>query len=133
MKYAVLIARLLLGVVFVFFGCNGILHFLKMDVPPGDAGLFLTLLATHKFMTFIALLQVVGGLLLLVGRFVPLALTMLGPIVVNIFLYHLLFTAAGLPVAVVIVILEAFLIVAYRSAFRGIFSAGPEVLGSPRL
>lgn len=133
MKYAILIARLLLGVVFVVFGANGILHFLPMQTPPGDAGLYSSLLVTHKFMPVVSLLQVVGGLLLLVGRFVPLALTLLGPILVNIFLFHLLFGVPGLPIAVLLILLELFLIFVYRVAFRGIFSAGPEVLGSPKL
>ena len=133
MKYAVLIARILLGAVFVFFGANGILHFLPNQAPPGDGGLFMSLLATHRWIPVIALLQVVGGLLLLVGRFVPLGLTLLGPIVVNIVLFHLLFAVPGLPIALVVALLEVFLIIVYWPAFRGIFSAGPEVLGSPKL
>lgn len=133
MKYAILIARILLGAVFVFFGANGILHFLPMTPPPGDAGLYLSLLATHKYMTVVALLMVVGGLLLLVGRFVPLALTLLGPIIINILLFHILFEPSGLPIAIAVVVLEAFLLFVYRASFRGIFSAGPEVLGSPHV
>lgn len=135
MKYAILIARLLLGVIFLFFGANSILHFLPMHTPPGDAGLFLSLLATHKYVPLLGLIEVAAGILLLVGRFVPLALTLLGPIVVNIFLFHLLFADVRnmLPFAVLVVLLELFLIFAYRLAFRGIFSAGPETLGSAKL
>ena len=133
MKYAILIARILLGVVFVVFGANGIVHFLPMEMPPGDAGLYLSLLATHKYMPLLALIEVASGILLLVGRFVPLALTMLGPILVNIFLFHLLFGAPGLPVAIALLVLETFLVVVYWPAFRGLLSAGPDVLGSPKL
>lgn len=133
MKFAILIARILLGAVFVLFGANSIVHFLPMTPPPGDAGLYLSLLATHKYSAVVGLLQVVGGLLLLVGRFVPLGLTILGPILVNVVLFHTLFNAPGLPLGVVLLLLEAFLIFAYRQAFSGLFSAGPEVLGSPKL
>jgi uncharacterized membrane protein YphA (DoxX/SURF4 family) len=128
MKVAVLIARILLGLVFFVFGLNNILHFMKMGPPPGDAGTFATLLATHNFMTFVGLLMVIAGLLLLVGRYVPLALVILGPILVNILLFHLLFTGgAGIGPGLVSTILEIFLIWAYRLSFRGLFDAAPEV------
>ena len=132
MKYAVLIARILLGLAFVATGVMNILHMNKQAMP-GDAGLFLSLLSTHGYMTVVALVMLVGGLLLLVGRFVPLGLTLLGPVIVNIFLFHAFFAPSGLPVALLLVAFEAFLIFAYRLAFRGLFSAGPEVLGSPKL
>ena len=131
MKYAILIARILLGLIFVFFGINNILHFMPMHMPPGDAGLFLSLLATHKIMNVVAVLMIVGGVLLLVGRFVPLGLVLLGPVVANIFLFHALFDPSGLPIAIVVVVLELFLIFAYRWAFAGIFraEANPEATG----
>ncbi len=132
MKYAVLIARILLGLAFVATGVMNILHMNKQAMP-GDAGLFLSLRSTHGYMTGVALVMLVGGLLLLVGRFVPLGLTLLGPGIVNIFLFHAFFAPSGLPVALLLVAFEAFLIFAYRLAFRGLFSAGPEVLGSPKL
>jgi len=132
MKYAVLIARILLGFVFVFFGINSVLHFLPQQMPPGDAGLFLNLLATHKYMNVVALLMIIGGVLLLVGRFVPLGLVLLAPVIVNIFLFHALFEPSGLPIAFVVVILELFLIFAYRYAFAGIFSPGPEAALRPK-
>lgn len=132
MKYAVLTARILLGLAMLAAGVMNILHLNRQSMP-GDAGLFLSLLATHGYMTVVALVMVVGGLLLLVGRFVPLGLTLLGPVVVNILLFHLLLAHAGLPIALLVVALELFLIFAYRLAFRGVFSAGPEVLGSPKL
>lgn len=132
MKYAILAARILLGLAFVAAGVMNILH-LKQQSMPGDGGLFLSILATHGYMTVVALVMLVGGLLLLVGRFVPLALTLLGPIIVNILLFHIFFAPSGLPEALVILALEVFLIFVYRLAFRGIFSAGPEVLGSPKI
>jgi hypothetical protein len=79
-------------------------------------------------MTFVALLQVIAGLLLLVGRYVPLALVLLGPILVNILLFHLLFMGgAGIGIGAVCTIFELFLIWAYRLSFRGLFDAAPEV------
>ncbi|GAA3747523.1 DoxX family protein [Terriglobus aquaticus] len=132
MKYAVLIARILLGLAFVAAGVMNILH-LKQKPMPGDGGLFLSILSTHGYMTVVALVMLVGGLLLLVGRFVPLGLTLLGPVIVNILLFHIFFAPSGLVEAAVILALDIFLVVVYRRAFLGIFAAGPEVLGSPKL
>jgi putative oxidoreductase len=129
MKIAILVSRLLLGIVFFGFGLNGVLH-LKAAPPmtPGDAASFITILMTHNYMNFVALLMVIAGLLLLVGRFVPLALVILGPILVNILLFHLLLLRedAALPLALIAV--EVFLIFAYRLSFRGLFDAAPEVI-----
>jgi putative oxidoreductase len=129
MKIVILAARILLGLMFFVFGLNGILMFLPMPVmPPSDATTFSTILMAHKYMTFVALLQVIGGLLLLVGRFVPLGLVILGPILVNILLFHLLFVGgAGIIPGAFATILALFLIYAYRLSFRGLFDAAPEV------
>ncbi len=128
MKKAVLVVRVLLGLVFVFFGLNGILHFMKGDLPQGDAGVYMTILMTHNYMTFVAVLQVMGGLLLLVGRYVPLGLTILAPIIMNILLFHLLLLGGvGIVPGLVTALLEVFLIWAYRLSFRGLFDAAPEV------
>lgn len=132
MKIAILIARILLGLVFFASGLFGIIH--PSSPPPSmpaDAAAFLTVLTTHHYMTFVALLMVIAGLLLLVGRFVPLALTFLGPILVNILLFHFLLDPThlipgGIP-GFVCTLLELFLIWAYRLSFRGLFDAAPEV------
>jgi len=133
MKLAVVIARILLGFIFAFFGSNLILGFLKMHaMPPGDAASFSAILARHHFMTFVGLLMVVAGILLLVGRFVPFALTLLGPILVNILLYHALIDPeAGVGAAIpglVATALELFLIAVYRKSFYSLFHPAPEVL-----
>ena len=129
MKIAILIARMLLGLLFFVFGMNGILHFLPAPaMPPSDATTFATILMTHKYMTFVSLLQVIAGLLLLVGRFVPLALTILGPIIVNILLFHILLEPHGIAGGIVATLLELFLIFVYRLSFRGLFDAAPEVI-----
>jgi putative oxidoreductase len=129
MKIVILAARILLGLMFFVFGLNGILMFLPMPVmPPSDATTFSTILMAHKYMTFVALLQVIGGLLLLVGRFVPLGLVILGPILVNILLFHItLQGGAGIAPGAIGTLLELFLIYVYRLSFRGLFDAAPEV------
>lgn len=133
MKYAVLIARILMGLIFLVFGINHIVPFMPMPAMSGDAGTFSTILFTHGFFRVIGLVQVISGILLLVGRFVPLGITLLGPIIVNILLFTVLIQHGNPGLAIVLVALEAFLIFAYRYAFAGIFSAGPQVVGSPRL
>ena len=116
MKKAILVVRVLLGLVFVFFGLNNILQFMHVPLPPGDAGVFLVILVTHKYMTFVALLQIIAGLLLLVGRYVPLALTLLAPIIVNILLFHLTIAHEGVLPGLVTAILELFLL--WHTAFH---------------
>jgi putative oxidoreductase len=127
MRKAVLVVRILLGLGFLIFGLNGILHFLPAPpVPPSDAATFAAIMTAHKYMSFVALCQVIGGLLLLVGRFVPLGLTILAPILVNILLFHFLLEPKGVVPGLVCTVLELFLLYAYRLSFRGLFDANPE-------
>src|SRR6266853_4023093 len=100
MKYAIIIARLLLGLVFAVFGSNAFLHFIPMPPMQGQAGAFIEALINSGYIYVIALLQVVGGLLLLLGRFIPLGLTLLGPVIVNIMLYHIFLDTSNLPMAI---------------------------------
>jgi putative oxidoreductase len=97
MKYAIIIARVLLGLVFFVFGSNAFLHFIPMPPMQGQAGAFIGALITSGYIYPIAILQVVGGLLLLIGRFIPLGLTLLGPVIVNIMLYHIFLDPSALP------------------------------------
>ena len=121
MKIAVVIARILMGVIVVFFGLNGFLQFLKAPMPTGLAGQFLMALFQSHYVWFICAVQIVGGVLLLVNRYVPLALTLLGPVIVNIILYHLLLNPAAAQLAVVVTILWLFLFYRYRQNFSGLF------------
>ncbi len=125
MKIAVMIARILMGVVFVFFGLNGFLQFLKAPLPTGLAGQFLMALFQSHYVWFICAVQIVRGLLLLVNRYVPLALALLGPVIVNIILYHLLLNPAAAQLAVVVTILWFFLFYRYRANFSGLFVQKP--------
>ena len=128
MKIAILIARILLGLLFLVFGLNGIHSFMPMPpMPPSDATTFATILATSHYMTFVSTLMVIAGVLLLVGRYVPLALVILGPILVNILLFHFMLMHGGETPGLVATVLELFLIWAYRLSFRGLFDAAPEV------
>jgi putative oxidoreductase len=123
MRIAALIARYLLGLVFLVFGLNGFLHFIPAQpLPPGPAGQFAgALLASHYFLV-VSALQVAGGALLLVNRYVPLALVLLGPVVANILFFHLLMDRRGLPLAIVVVILWGILFLRHRQYFSGIFA-----------
>jgi uncharacterized membrane protein YphA (DoxX/SURF4 family) len=124
MKIAVLIARILLGLIFVVFGLNIYFHFIPMETPPGDMGVLMELMFKHGWFTFYGILYVVGGLLLLIGRFVPIGLVLLGPIIVNILLFHLTFYPAGIGPGAVAAVLEIFLIYAYREHFKALFTPG---------
>lgn len=122
MKYVIIIVRVLLGLVFAVFGSNAFLHFIPMPPMQGQAGAFITALASSGYLYAIAALQVLGGLCLLIGaRFVPLGLTLLGPVIVNIVLYHIFLDPNGLPMAGVISLLALFLLWVYRSKFPAIF------------
>jgi putative oxidoreductase len=122
MKIAALIARFLLGLIFFVFGLNGFFNFIHMgQLPTGVAGQFIGALFQSHYVYIVSALQVVGGALLLVNRYVPLALVLLGPVIVNIFLFHLLMEHTGLPLAIVVVILWVVLFLRYRQSFAGIF------------
>jgi putative oxidoreductase len=121
MKYAIHLSRILLGLVFVVFGSNAFLHFMPGELPQGQAGAFIGALASGGYLYVIAILQIVGGLCLLSGRFVPLGLTLLGPVIVNIMLFHLFLEPKGILIGVVISILALFLLWVYRYKFPAIF------------
>jgi putative oxidoreductase len=122
MKIVSLIVRLLLGLAFVVFGLNGFLNFLNMGpVPTGLAGQFIGALFLSHYYWAIAALQILGGALLLVNRFVPLALVLLGPVIVNILLYHVFLNPAGIRMAIIVTILWFIVFYSNRQRFSGIF------------
>ena len=124
MKVAMVIARILLGLVFVVFGSNAFLHFIPMGAPPqGLAGEYFHAFSESGQVYVIGALQVIAGALLLIGRFVPLGLTILGAIIVNIWLFHVFLAPANFEPAILVTILELFLVWRYRDAFKGILSA----------
>jgi putative oxidoreductase len=121
MKIASQIARYLLGLIFLVFGLNGFFQFLHMPGPTAIAAQFFGAIFASHFYVVLFLLQIVPALLLLTNRYVPLALTILGPIIFNIICVHAFMAPAGLPLAILVTAL--WLLVAYslRSAFSGIF------------
>ena len=124
MNIVTIIVRVLLGLIFVVFGSNIFFHFIPM--PPQQPSLatdFGKALIESHYMYVIGLLQVVGGLLLLIGRYVSLGLTLLGPVIVNILLFHSFLDRSGLPVAIVVSILALFLLLRYRTNFAGLVKA----------
>ncbi len=122
MKIAVSIARILLGMLFLVFGLNGFLHFIPLPPPTGLAGQYMGALFVSHYLTVVFLLQVIGGALLLANRFVPLALTLLGPVLVNILLFHSFMAPAGLSLALVTTLLWLVVFSGVRRAFTGIFA-----------
>jgi putative oxidoreductase len=125
-------ARILLGLIFFVFGLNGFFHFLPqppMSGPPAD---FIgALFATGYMFPLLKGTEVVGGALLLAGRFVPLSLTVLAPVIVNIVAFHLFLAPSGLAVPLVVLALEIFLARSYWSAFSSMVRARVPVDGAP--
>ena len=121
MKTASLIARRLLGIILLAFGLNGFLHFIPMPPPTGVAAQFLGAIFASGFWVVIFLLQIVPAVLLLLNRYVPLALTVLGPVIVNILFFHLFMAPAGLPLALLVATLWIVVFRGVRSAFAGLF------------
>lgn len=121
MKIVSTIARYCLGLVFTVFGLNGFLHFIPMSPVPPLAGQFVGALLQSHYMTIVFVLEIVAGVLLLATPYVPLALTIIAPVIVNIGLFHVLMAPGGLPLAAVVWLL--WIVVAYRvrPAFAGLF------------
>jgi putative oxidoreductase len=122
MKIVTLIARILLGLIFVVFGLNGFLNFLSLGpMPTGLAGQFMGALFLSHYYWVVAAFQIIGGVLLLVNRFVPLALVLLGPVIMNILCYHLFLNHDGAPPALVVTVLWLIVFYGNRQHFSGIF------------
>jgi putative oxidoreductase len=123
MKTASTVARYLAGVIFLVFGLNGFLHFIPLPPPSGVAGQFLGALFVSHYLTLIFALQVIGAVLLLANRYVPLALAILAPVIVNILSFHALMAPSGLPLALFVTVLWALVFVHVRAAFAALLQA----------
>ena len=123
MKIALTLARYLLGIMFTIFGLNGFLHFLKQPPPTGVAAQFGMALGAAHYWEPVFALQLLGGLILLSGRYVPIGLVLLGPIIANILLFHILMEPKGIPPGLVALLLWLAVFYSVRSAFAGIFAA----------
>jgi len=122
MRIASTIARYLLGLIFLVFGLNGFLHFIPMPPPKGLAAQFAGAIFVSHYWVVIFGIQVLGSVLLLVNRFVVLALVVLGAVIVNIFFFHALMAPEGLPLAIIVVVLWVILAVRYKQYLAPIFT-----------
>lgn len=124
MRLAATISRYLLGLMFTVFGANGFLHFIPQPPPTNPVAIqFFTAVTLSHFFVGMYAVQVVCGVLLLVNRFVPLALTFLAGVIYNILMYHLTMDPKGLPPGTLAAILWVLVFLAYRANFRGLLSA----------
>jgi uncharacterized membrane protein YphA (DoxX/SURF4 family) len=123
MKIAALIARYLLAVIFLVFGFNGFLHFIHMPDMPGLPGQFMGAVFVSHMYVVIFLLQITSGLLFLIGRYVPLALVLIGPVLFNILLFHIFMNPGGIGLGLFTTILWFVVFYSVRGNFAGIFVA----------
>jgi putative oxidoreductase len=126
MRTASVIARYLTGVIFLVMGLNGFLNFIPMPPPQGVAGQFIGALYVSHYLWVIFGFQVIAGVLLLVNRYVPLAVAVLAPVIVNILSFHALMAPSGLPLALLVAVMWAVIFVNVRPAFAGLFQSRVE-------
>jgi putative oxidoreductase len=124
MKIATIISRILLGLVFFVFGWAVFFpHLIPMPpLPKNEAGAFMGALFSSGYLYAIKCFEIAGGFLLLIGKKVPLGLTLVGPVLVNILFYDIFLDHTGLPMGIVLAVLALFLLWAYRKAFAGLLS-----------
>jgi uncharacterized membrane protein YphA (DoxX/SURF4 family) len=128
------IARIALGLAFTVFGLNFFVSFLPQPStpPPAAAMTFIgALMGSGYLMTIVKVIEVAAGILLLTNRFVPLALTLLAPVVVNIVAFHAFLAPEGIPLVAVILVLEIYLAWAYRAAFAPMLRARVAPTAAP--
>ena len=129
MKYVMIIVRTLMGLLFLF---GAVAYFFNLVTPPPLEGAMKTfnegLAASGYFFTLLKVTELVCGLLLITGRFVPLALVILSPIIVNIFFVHALLDRTGLPVAIFLVLANFFIAYFYRDAFKPLLTPKYEAM-----
>jgi len=122
MRLASTMARYLLGLIVFVFGLNGFLHFIPQPpMPPSPAADFTGAMFVTHYLVVVFLLQLIPAVLLFANRYVPLALAVLGPVIVNIFLFHAFMAPSGLPLALTVIALWLLVAASVRSAFSGIF------------
>jgi uncharacterized membrane protein YphA (DoxX/SURF4 family) len=124
-RIAPMVVRILMGLAFFVFGLNGFLQFLPQPKElPKDLMEFMGgMLKSHYMMTAAMATQLIVGVLLLINRFVPLALTLIAPILFNIIAVHVFLQPEGIVPGAVLTIMELYLAWSYRSAFRPMLRA----------
>lgn len=128
MKLLIFAARIMLGLMFTVFGINHVMNngMLHLPMMAGDAGALMGLMFVHKWFLVYGFIEAAAGLMLLAGRFVPLGLTLLAGIILNITLFHLTLALPGMKMAIFLILGELILVYAYRASFAGIFAAKAE-------
>ena len=116
--------RVLLGGGFVVFGLNGFLYFMKMEAPPAAGAAFFGALFQTKYMIpLIFGTELLGGLMVLTGLFLPLGLTLLAPILLNVILFHLFLAPGGMLIGILFTALELYLVIVYRKYFAAVLTS----------
>ena len=134
MKITSLAARIVLGLVFSAAGLSGFLlinH--PPPAPPGLAGDFQAVFFRSGWVLFVDSVELIGGVLLLTNRYVPLALALLAPIIANIIVFHLTMVPSGLPVALVVTLLWSVLAARFRASFAPLFVQSPKLTTDPQI
>jgi uncharacterized membrane protein YphA (DoxX/SURF4 family) len=127
MKIISVIARYLLGMLFTVFGLNGFLNFIHQPPPANPLAIqFFIAISSSHFAAFFFAVQLIGGLLLLSGYFVPLALTLLAAELYNILAFHLTLAPASIAPALVASVLWVLVFLQYRNSFTGLLAAKPD-------
>jgi uncharacterized membrane protein YphA (DoxX/SURF4 family) len=123
-RIVAIVARYLLGIIFTVFGLNGFLQFIHQPPPTNPLALqfFIAISATH-FSAFFFAVQLVAGLLLLFGYFVPLALVLLAAEIFNILAFHLTMAPATIGPGILAAVLWVLVFLQHRPSFDGILSA----------
>ena len=121
MRIATIVARYLLGLILTIFGLNGFFNFLPPTPMPPTAVQFFTLLVTSHYLVLVFLLQIASGLLFISNRYVPLALTLIAPVLVNILLFHITMNPSGIVPGAIATVCWLIVFSSVRSAFDGIF------------
>lgn len=129
MKYFPTIARILLGLVFLVFGLNGFLNFFPpppTGIPQGAMDFSIAMMKTGYFTQLVSGTEILAGVLLLTNLFVPLALLVLAPVILNIVAFHVFLMPSGLPIPIVVVLLELYLAWTYRRVFGPVVAMHPS-------
>ena len=130
MKIAVMIARILLGLIFLVFGLNFFLQFYKPAMPvmsPAATAFQMGLFGSGYFFKYMKVIEIVSGFFLLINRYTALFTVIIFPVSLNIFLFHAILLPSGVPVGTAVLVLNLFLGIAYRKYYSGMFTAKPTV------
>ncbi|MDB5115512.1 MAG: DoxX family rane protein [Mucilaginibacter sp.] len=131
MKTAVLIARILLGLIFVVFGLNfffpQVLHLPQPPMSKEATAFAGGLWGSGYFFQYMKVIEIISGLFLLLNRYTAFFLLVLLPISVNVFLFHSILAPAGIPLGVAVIVLNVFLCIGYIKYYKSVFTVKPTV------